>query len=292
MSTTNRAGILTKAHRVLKKHYKPCAPPTDRTLLEHLLYACCLQNARYEQADEAFALLGQSFYDWNEVRVTTVAELAEVMSMLPDAPVAAARLKRSLHNLFETHYSFDIELLRKQNQGKAIKELEKIEGITKFVVAYVTQQGLGGHAIPLSDAAYDVLELVGAISPADVKKQRAPGLERAIPKSKGGEFGSLLHQLAVDYQLTPFSNRVRGIIVDISADAKDRFPKRQAKAPAKKNLEAEPKKKAAKKVAPKAASKSPAAPKKPKKKPAAASKKTAASSKKSSTKRLAKKKPR
>ena len=151
MSTNNRAAILTKAHRVLKKHYKPIAPPSDRPLLEHLLYSCVLEQAKNEQADEALALLQQSYFDWNEVRVTTIGELAETMSMLPDAPVAARRLKRVLHHVFEAHYAFDIEFLKKQNLGKSVQDIGKLKGVSPFVLAYFTQNGLSGHAIPVGD---------------------------------------------------------------------------------------------------------------------------------------------
>ena len=115
MATTNRAALLTKTHKVLKKHYEPVSPPADRTLLEHILYACCLEGASYQAADDAFARLQESYFDWNEVRVTTVAELAEVMSPLPDATNAAQRLKGSLQTVFEAYYSFEIDDLKKQN---------------------------------------------------------------------------------------------------------------------------------------------------------------------------------
>ena len=54
MTAPNRAALLSKAHKVLKKHYQPVSPPSDRTVLEHLLYACCVENAGFEAADEAF----------------------------------------------------------------------------------------------------------------------------------------------------------------------------------------------------------------------------------------------
>ncbi len=93
MATPNRMAILTKMHKVLKKHYKP-APIPDRPVLEHLLYACCLENAQYEAADKAFEAVSTGFFDWNEVRVSTVKELAEVMNMLPDAQQAAAQAEK------------------------------------------------------------------------------------------------------------------------------------------------------------------------------------------------------
>ena len=94
MSNPNRSALINTTYKVLQEHYQPCQPPADRTLFEHLLYACCLENARPEAADEAYAKLQQTFFDWNEVRVTTVNELAETMSSLPDGTAAAKRLKQ------------------------------------------------------------------------------------------------------------------------------------------------------------------------------------------------------
>src|SRR5262245_3323820 len=204
--TTNRTSAIAKVYKVLKKHYKPSAPPEDRTVLEHLLYACVLENARFEAADEAFAKLKELYFDWNEVRVTTVTELAEGMNGIPDSGAAAQRVKRSLQSIFEGSYSFDIEALKKQNLGKAEKDLERLNGTAPFVRAYVTQNALGGHSIPVSKAALDVLYAVGAISDAEAEKGIAPGLERAIPKNKGVEFGSLLQQLSSDLAASPGSN--------------------------------------------------------------------------------------
>src|SRR6185369_9836264 len=136
--STNRAAAISKLYKVLKKHYKPVSPPADRTALEHLLYGCLLENARGELADEAFAKLKELYFDWNEIRVTTVTELAEGMGGIPDAAGAAQRVKRSLQSVFEGGYSFDIEALKKQNLGKAEKDLEKINGSSPFVRSYVT----------------------------------------------------------------------------------------------------------------------------------------------------------
>jgi endonuclease-3 len=229
MNASSRQSLINKTYRVLKKHYQPVTPPADRPVLEHLLYACCLENAKHESVDEVFAKLEQNYFDWNEVRVTTVAELAEVMSGLPDAAEAARRLKRTLQGVFESQYSFDLEALRKQNLGKAVQDLEKYNGVTAFAVAYVTQNALGGHSIPVNAGVFAALQVLGVISAAEAAKKRVPGMERAIPKSKGVEFGSLLHQFGVDYATATHSTRLRGIILEIDPDAKERLPRRGAK---------------------------------------------------------------
>lgn len=241
MSAPNRAAILTKVHKVLKKHYKPVTPPAERTLLEHLLYAAVLETADFETADENFAKLQESYFDWNEVRVTTITELSETLASLSDAVPAAQRVKKTLQSVFETHsslqthYTFDLEVLKKQNIGKAIAEMEKFEGVTPFAVNYATQNALGGHAIACSKGSLEVLLAVGVINDAELAKGQVPGMERAIEKKKGGEFFSLLHQLGTDLASSPQSTRVKGIMAEIDSEAKDRlaqFNARRAEAAA------------------------------------------------------------
>ena len=98
MSNKNRGDRIQLLHKVVKKYYKPVAIPEGRTVLEHLIYGCCLEDARYESADEAFHRLQESYFDWNEVRVTTVTELAEVLHNLPDPSAAAVRVKKNLQS--------------------------------------------------------------------------------------------------------------------------------------------------------------------------------------------------
>ncbi|WP_425616468.1 hypothetical protein NA78x_000114 [Anatilimnocola sp. NA78] len=228
MTGTNRAAILGKVHKVLKKHYKPAVPPAERNVLEHMLYACCLENARVEAADEAFAKLKELFFDWNEVRVTTLTELAEVMTSIPDAPAAATRIKKSLQSVFEASYTFDLDPLIKQNLGKAEKDLEKIVGSSLFVRAYVVQHALGGHSIPVNNGAIDALYAVNCITDQEAEKSIVPGAERAIPKNKGVEFGSLLHQFGADLAASPGSSKLRAILAEIDSHFKERLEKRIA----------------------------------------------------------------
>lgn len=229
MNAPNRAALIAKTHKVLKKHYSPVQPRTDRSVLEHTLYACCLQNSHYQEGDDVFAKLLESYFDWNEIRVTTTRELAAAMSALLDPTDAAKRLKATLQSVFETHYSFDLDFYKKQNLGKAVKEFERLKGITPFAIGYLTQNALGGHAIPVNEGALQALYVIGIVTEAEAAKGLTPGLERAIPKSKGIEFASLLHQLGVDFKKSPFAPSVRAILLEIAPDAKSRLPKRQKK---------------------------------------------------------------
>jgi endonuclease III len=232
MTASNRASKIDALHKSLKKHFKPAPETPERSVLEHLLYACCLEDARCDQADEAFAKLQQTYFDWNEVRVTTISELAQSLHTLPLANQAASRIKQCLQSLFEARYQYEIDDLKKANLGKAIAELEAWKGMSPFVVSYVSQQALGGHSIPISQGIVEALVQCEIISTAEAEKKTVPGLERAIPKNKGGEFGSLLLQFAMEMKAHPKGSPVQNVLKDLGVTYKTKpkvDPKQESK---------------------------------------------------------------
>ena len=231
MATPNRAALINRVLKVARKHYQPVAPVKDRTLFEHLLFACLLENSPHAAAEQVFNTFRDDYFDWNEVRVSTIRELREVTKPLTDANEAAERLKQTLHAVFETVYQFDLESLKKQNIGAAVKQLEKLKGSTPFVVAYVTQMALGGHSIPVNRGLLITMEVVGAVSENEAKAGAVPGLERVIAKTKGVELGSVLHQLGVEVGKNPYGPAARKLLLEIAPDAKDRLPKRKVVEP-------------------------------------------------------------
>jgi endonuclease-3 len=238
MSTVTRTAQFGKLHKVLKKHYKPVLTNETRSVMEHLLFACCLEDARYEAAEEAFAALVHTFFDWNEVRVTSISELSEVMARLPDPRSAANRIKRVLHAVFENRFNFDLEDLKKKNLGPTTKWLEDLDGTTRSTVSFVVQASLGGHSIPIDAGTMTVLKLLDLVSDKDAEKGEVPGLERAIPKSKGEEFSSLLHQFAADFTANPYAAAMKNILIEVDPTVAGRLPKRRAEPSVKKAAEA------------------------------------------------------
>ncbi|TWT75396.1 hypothetical protein [Allorhodopirellula solitaria] len=216
MSASNRTKLISKLHTALKKHYSVPPASPSRPLLEHALYACLLEDCPSELADEGLAKLEQDYFDWNEVRVTTVSELAGVLSNLPDPNKAASRLKANLQGIFEEFYSFDLDHLKKENLGKAVAKFEKLPSMTPFVLSYIIQHGLGGHSIPIDYSAMVIMHVSGIANQNEASDGRVPGLERAVPKSKGIEFASLLHQPAVALLVDPDDQSARKLLEAVS----------------------------------------------------------------------------
>ena len=228
----NRQQLVAKMHKVLRSHYKPVAPNVSRPVLEQVLFACCLENAPYDVAQKAVDRLLKGYFDLNEVRVTTVAELAETLHDLPDPAHAALALRRVLQGVFESTYNFSLENAKKHSLAHGLKTLEHLHGIPPFVVHYVASTALGGHFVPLDLGALSALYLSGIVSKEEYDAGRAAGLERFVPKKAGAEFSSLLHQFGVEVLRNLHGATVKKVLQAINPAAKDRFPKRGESLPA------------------------------------------------------------
>lgn len=229
MAAKSRSDLILSLYKFCKKEYPATLPPSNRSVIEHMLYGCCLENSTNEAADEAFAKLQENFFDWNEVRVTTASELAELIKRSTFPKQAAVSIKKTLHGIFESYYQFDLDFLRKENLSKAVAQFEKFKGVSPFVVNYVSQNGLGGHSIPIDRAMMLLFYTLGIASEAEAAGHHITGLERTISKSQGVEFFSCVHQFAVAFLSSPFNAKIRDQILKLNPDAKDRFPKRGAK---------------------------------------------------------------
>ncbi len=194
--TINKQRVLTHLFTALKKRYDP-AGPESRPVLEQLLYAVLREGATREQADRAYRNLQERFFDWNEIRVSSVRELEEALDDLPQADLRAQRLISLLQEVFETTFSFDLEMLHKKGLKQASKQLARYQAANDYAVAWVVQQSLGGHAIALDEPSLRVLRRIGLIEDghADCEALRA-SLEHLVPKARGPLFNDLVSALA------------------------------------------------------------------------------------------------
>ena len=175
-----------------KKIAAPAAPVPDRPVLEEVIYAILRDGATPEQADAAFARLKDKevFFDWNEIRVSSVQEVADAIHGLPGAGDKGERVIKFLQEVFEEIYNFDLSDITKKGVKQAAKQLARYKsGVNEFVVAWVTQRALGGHAIPLDQPTIRVLQRLAILEPELDDTEAARGtLEHFIPKAAGPDF--------------------------------------------------------------------------------------------------------
>ena len=100
MATPNRSALIARTLKVIRKHYKPVAQPKDRSVLEHLLFACLLEDSPQEAAEQVFQALKHDYFGWNEVRVSTIRELTDALKPLvpPGSSLPDLALRFILHH--------------------------------------------------------------------------------------------------------------------------------------------------------------------------------------------------
>jgi endonuclease-3 len=169
------------------------------TVLEAVVYGLCHEGTTREQANQALSRFKDDFFDWNEVRVSTVDEIQGALAGLSDAEGRAQRIRRFLRQLFERTYGFTLDTMVKKTLKDAVKALQEYEALgSDYVLATVIQQALGGHAIPVDEPARRALSRLGVVdADADPIAIRTM-LERAVPKNRGIEFIDLIEELAHD----------------------------------------------------------------------------------------------
>src|SRR4051812_19566177 len=197
-TTTNKQRLLAQLFSAHKKGHEP-AEPEARPVLEQFIYGLCREGTTREHADRTFRTLLDRFFDWNEIRVSSVREVEEVFDGLPAAERRAERLISFLQEVFETTYSFDLESMHKKGLKQAAKQLSRYQAATDFAVAWVVQQSLGGHAVPLDGPALRALRQLGLIEEdnSDMEATRT-GIEHLVPKAKAAQFCEILSALAHD----------------------------------------------------------------------------------------------
>jgi endonuclease III len=190
--------VLLSASRKLAQASE--AEQDARPVLQQFIYGLCREDATAEQADQAYRVLCERFFDWNEVRVSSIRELEEVFAGMPDTEGRAQRLIAFLQEVFETTFSFDLDGLQKKGLKQAAKQLARYQAANDYVRAWVVQRSLGGHAIPLDAPTLRCARRLGLLEGSDADREAArASLEHLVPKAKGAQFTDLISTLAGEH---------------------------------------------------------------------------------------------
>jgi len=197
LKAADRQELLSKVLGVLKKRYKTSPPKYNRPVLETLMFAVLLEDAPHDDAENALDNLLKSFFDLNEIRVSSVAEIEDALGDLPDAGWRALRIREILQYCFEKFFAFDMEPIRRKTLDVAEKSLDKIKYLTPFSREFTLLHSLGAHAVPLDSSSHEFLGWLGLAS-ADNLKQALDDVRGAVRKADVPLFLHLVHSMASD----------------------------------------------------------------------------------------------
>ena len=196
-TTINKQRLITQLFSTAKKTVEP--DDEARPVLEQFIYGLCRQNATREQADEAYRYLQEKFFDWNEIRVSSLRELEEAFAAMSESEARAQRLVSFLQEVFEIHFSFDLDKLQKEGLKQAAKKLSRYEAADEYTVSWVVQRSLGGHAIPVDAPTLRCVGRLGLTEGEPEEAEARATLEHLVPKAKGPMFTDVVSLVAGEY---------------------------------------------------------------------------------------------
>ena len=79
---SDKSMICKKVVTALQKIYGKSLPKLDQPALETIMFAICLEDNSWADAEAAYKRLLEEYFDLNEIRVTSVSELEQTLQPL------------------------------------------------------------------------------------------------------------------------------------------------------------------------------------------------------------------
>ena len=182
-------------YRSLKAKYTKAKKAVYDEPADAIVYAIVAENMSEMATESAVKRFADYFIDLNDLRVSRDEEIVEVLG--EDTNITkdiASTLTRALRNVFDKYDSASLQALKKIGKRPARKVLEKMDGISRFVVNYCMLTSLQGHAIPLTKRMIEYLRSNQLVHP-DADEQQIEGfLAKQIPAENAYEFYALLRR--------------------------------------------------------------------------------------------------
>lgn len=186
---------LQKLYRELKRAHPKVEKKTYDDPAEALICGIISEKLSESATHKALKVIRTAFVDWNDLRVSRVEEVAEALGgKTASRREAAFALTTALRGIFDEHHKISLAVLKKLGKRPAREGLEKLEGISRFVINYCMLTAMQAHAVPLTPDMIDCLKRNGVI-PDDAEDDDVEGfLTRQVPAKNAYEFYALLRR--------------------------------------------------------------------------------------------------
>jgi endonuclease III len=184
-----------RLYRSLKAKYPKVQKVMYDEPVDALVYAVVGENMNGPETESAIKRFAGYFIDLNDLRVSRAEEILEVLGEdTTSTKNIALTLTRILRAIFDQYNNVSLEALKKIGKRPARQALEKIDGVSPFVVNYCMLTSLQGHAIPLTQRMIEYLRDNELVHP-DADEQEIEGfLAKQIPSENAFEFYTLLRR--------------------------------------------------------------------------------------------------
>jgi len=184
-----------KLFRSLKQKYPQVKKVDFDDPADALVYAIVSERIRASTARTITRKMEKHFVDLNDLRVSRTEEVLEMLGPSgPDSRATASVLTQVLNSIYNKYNMVSLAGLKEVGKRQARKQIEKLDGLSRFAVNYCFLAALRGHCIPLTQKMIDYLRAGEFVHPASTEDDIEGFLERQITAANAYEFYSLLRQ--------------------------------------------------------------------------------------------------
>lgn len=194
-NSKEHAQRLQRLYRELKRAHPQVARTTYEDPIEALICGILSERMSESAVHKALREMAKAFVDWNDLRVSRVEEIAEALgrNCAASRDVALA-LTAALRRVFDEYHKISLAPLKKQGKRPARQDLEKIDGISRFVVNYCLLTALDAHAIPMTRQMADYLKQHEIVDAGANEEEMEGFLTRCVAAKDAYEFYALLRR--------------------------------------------------------------------------------------------------
>ncbi len=194
-NSREHAHRLQRLYRDLKRAHPQVERITYEDPVEALICGILSERMSESAAQKAFREITRSFVDWNDLRVARVEEVAEALGRPTVVGRATAwALLSALRKIFDEYHKISLAALKKLGKRPARQDLEKIDGVSRFVVNYCLLTALDAHAIPVTEPMADYLRHRGVIEKNADEEDVDSFLTRCVAAKDAYEFYALVRR--------------------------------------------------------------------------------------------------
>ena len=182
-----------KLYRSWKREYPKVQNVTHDEPTDAIVYATLSENMSEAATKAAIKKFTDYFVDLNDLRISRAEEIIELLEQ--DTSVTrqiAYTLTKTLMAIFDEYHTISLKALRKVGKRPAKQVIQRLDGISHFVVNYCMLTAMQGHAIPLTKQMLEYLKSSESVDPEADEQQIEGFLTRQISAKNAYEFYALL----------------------------------------------------------------------------------------------------
>lgn len=150
------------------------------TILEMIVFHKFHFYFNPQEALQNYRKLKNQFVDWNEIRISSIREIQEVLGFSADSLEIAIFIKDLLEYLNRQIHSLSLEFLAEKNLNDIRSFLKGIRSLDPATIQLVLRLRKGYPVLPLTPSMELTLTRLGLIRPGETREQKGRYLHQMI----------------------------------------------------------------------------------------------------------------